>query len=139
MGCAQITQKMGKFVRVQFRKEDCHACSKRKQCTTGRNHGRQLTLKRKEEYDALQEIRREMKGQRGVANRNKRSGIEGTISQAVRCFGMRRSRYRSLAKTALQHFATAAALNIDRFVAFKMGRPLAQTRTPQFVKVMTSN
>ena len=132
------TKKMGRFVRVQFRKEDCQACIKRKQCTTGRNHGRQLTLKRKEEYDALQEIRREMKGEKGVSNRNKRSGIEGTISQAVRGFGMRRSRYRSLAKTALQHFATAAALNMDRFVAFKMGRPLAQTRTPQFVKIMTS-
>ena len=127
---------MGKFVRVQFRKEDCHACSQRKRCTTGKNHGRQLTLKRKAEYDALQEIRGEMKGPKGVENRNKRSGIEGTISQAVRGFGLRQTRYRSLAKTALQNFAIAAAVNIDRFVAFNMGRHLAQTRVPHFVAVM---
>ena len=132
------TEKMGRFVRVQFRKEDCWACTKRKQCTTGKNHGRQLTLKRKEEYDALQEIRQQMKGQKGVKNRNKRSGIEGTISQAVNGCGMRRTRYRSLAKTALQNIAIAAAVNIDRFVAFKMGRPLAKTRVPRFVRVMTA-
>ena len=133
------TEEMGKFVRVQFRKEDCLACPKRKQCTTAKKYGRQLTLKRKEEYDALQEIREEMKGQKGVKNRNKRSGIEGTISQAVNGFGMRRTRYRSLAKTTLQNIAIAAAVNIDRFVAFKMGRPLAQTRVPRFVRVMTAN
>ena len=43
-----------------------------------------------------------------------RQGVEGTISQAVRAFGLRRARYRGLAKTGLQHVATAAALNLDR-------------------------
>ncbi|HAX84998.1 MAG TPA: hypothetical protein DCY91_01770 [Cyanobacteria bacterium UBA11370] len=38
-----------------------------------------------------------------------RAGVEGTISQAVGAFGLRHCRYLGLAKTHLQHIATAAA------------------------------
>jgi hypothetical protein len=58
--------------------------------------------------------------------------VEGTISQGVRAFGMRRSRYRGLDKTHLQHVAIAAAMNVDRLVAWFDGRPRAQTRTTRF-------
>lgn len=47
----------------------------------------------------------------------KRAGIEGTISQGVIAFGLRRTRYRSLAKTELQHMAAAVAMNRVRFCA----------------------
>lgn len=130
------THKMGKFVRIQFRVDDCLSCSLRSRCTTAKNHGRQLTIKRREEYEALQELRKKMAGENGQKNRNKRAGVEGTISQAVRRFGLRKARYRSLAKTRLQHLATAAALNIDRFIAHKMGIPIAKTRTSQFALLM---
>ena len=43
-----------------------------------------------------------------------RAGIEGTISQGVRRCGIRRARYRGLAKTQLQHLATASAINLLR-------------------------
>ncbi|MEM6401185.1 MAG: transposase [Cyanobacteria bacterium P01_D01_bin.116] len=43
-----------------------------------------------------------------------RSGVEGTISQATRAFGMRRCRYRGFEKTRLQHIITAAAMNLVR-------------------------
>ena len=56
----------------------------------------------------------------------------GTLSQGVRAFGLRRARYRGLAKTNLQHVATAAALNLDRIAAWFSGRPLAPTRTSRF-------
>ncbi len=68
-------------------------------------------------------------GKRLYAQRN---GVEGTLSQAVRIFGLRRARYRGLAKTGLQHVATAAALNLDRLAAWFAGRPLAPTRTSRF-------
>ena len=61
-----------------------------------------------------------------------RQGIEGTISQGVRAFGLRRARYRGLAKTGLQNVATAAAINLDRLAAWLAGRPLAPTRTSRF-------
>ena len=57
---------------------------------------------------------------------------KATLSQAVRAFGLRRARYRGLAKTCLQHVATAAALNLDRLTAWVAGRPLAPTRTSRF-------
>jgi hypothetical protein len=132
------TDKMGKFVRIQFKVDDCQNCTLRARCTTAKNHGRQLTLKRQEEYEALQEIRSEMAGENGQKNRDKRAGVEGTISQAVNGFGMRTTRYRSLAKTKLQHLATAAAINIDRFIAHKMGWPKAQTRTSHFALLMAT-
>ena len=37
-----------------------------------------------------------------------------------------------MAKTHLQHVATAAAINIDRMVAWLDQRPRAQTRTSRF-------
>ena len=43
-----------------------------------------------------------------------RAGIEGTLSQGVRAFGMRRSRYIGLAKTSLQQVCIAAAMNVAR-------------------------
>ncbi len=39
-----------------------------------------------------------------------RAGIEGTLSQGVRGFELRRSRYTRLAKARLQHVTTAAAI-----------------------------
>jgi IS5 family transposase len=61
-----------------------------------------------------------------------RSSVEGTISQAVRAFGLRRARYRGLAKAGLQNIATAAALDLDRIAAWLDQRPLAHTRTSRF-------
>ena len=61
-----------------------------------------------------------------------RQGIESTLSQAVRAFGLRRTRYRGLAKTGLQHAATAAAINLDRIAAWFGGRPIAPTLTLHF-------
>jgi transposase len=37
-----------------------------------------------------------------------------------------------LAKTHLQHLATAAAMNIDRLAAWFDGRPHSKTRTSRF-------
>ena len=57
---------------------------------------------------------------------------EGTLSQGVRAFGLRCTRYRGLAKTRVQHVATAAAMHIDRIVASVDERPRAKTRTSRF-------
>ena len=54
-----------------------------------------------------------------------RAGVEGTLSQGIRAFGLRRSRYRGLAKTHLQNLVIASAINLDRLVAWLDGRPRA--------------
>jgi hypothetical protein len=48
----------------------------------------------------------------------KQAGFEGTLSQGVRAFDLRRSRYIGLAKTHLQHILIAAAINLIRVVAW---------------------
>jgi IS5 family transposase len=48
----------------------------------------------------------------------KRAGIEGTLSQGVRAFDLRRSRYSGIAKTPLQHILMATAINLVRVVAW---------------------
>ena len=57
-----------------------------------------------------------------------RAGVEGTLSQEVGAFGLRKTRYRGLAKTGLQHVATASAMNLVRFQTYLQGVP--QERGP---------
>jgi transposase len=61
-----------------------------------------------------------------------RAGVEGTVSQGVRAFGMRRSRYIGLAKTGLQQACAAAAMNVLRVVYWLAGVPRAKTRLTRF-------
>ncbi len=61
-----------------------------------------------------------------------RAGIEGTLSQGVRAFGVRRSRTVGLAKTGLQQACTAAAMNASRIVNWLDQKPRAKTRVTRF-------
>jgi len=61
-----------------------------------------------------------------------RAGVEGTLSQGVRAFGMRRSRYIGLAKTGLQQVCIAAGMNVRRVVRWLDGLPRAKTRVTRF-------
>jgi hypothetical protein len=65
-----------------------------------------------------------------------RAGVEGTLSQGVRAFGLRRARYVGVLKTHLQHVLTAVALNFVRLGAWLAGTPLAKTRKSAFVRLM---
>jgi len=67
-----------------------------------------------------------------------RAGIEGTLSQGVRTFELRRSRYIGLAKTHVQHVATAAAINLARLADWFAGIPKAQTRQTKFAALAAS-
>ena len=58
--------------------------------------------------------------------------MEGTISQGTRAFGLRRSRYLGMAKTHLQHVATAAAINLSRLMDWFRDHLPERTRTSPF-------
>ena len=124
----------GSIIHVQFRAADCRACPSRARCTRAHSkyQGRVLAVMPQAEHEALAAARaREgtADGKRLYAQRN---GVEGTLSQAVRGFGLRQARYRGLTKTGLQGVAIAAALNLDRLAAWFAKRPLAPTRTSRF-------
>jgi len=73
-------------------------------------------------------------------NYNKRAGIEGTISQGTRSFNLRRSRYLGLAKTHLQHLATAAAMNLTRVATWWLAdEPQSQPYRSPFLKLAPSS
>ena len=118
------------YVRVLFRQADCGACAARASCT--RSRSRNLKLPPRAEHEALRMARGQLTTEAGRRVYARRAGIEGTISQGVRAFGLRRSRYRGLAKTHLQHVATAAAVNLGRLGAWFDAIPRGATRTSRF-------
>jgi transposase len=124
------------YVKVLFRDEDCHPCQARHQCTKGAKKIFQLPPRA--QYEALREQRRIHASEEGKQLYNKRAGVEGTISQGVRAFGLRKTRYRGLSKTHLQHVATAAAINLERLVAWFDGVPRGKTRTSRFAALAPS-
>jgi hypothetical protein len=73
--------------------------------------GRQIVVASR----ALHEIQARNRAQQDDPDWNRRydrrSGIEGAISEAVRAFGLRRTRYIGLARTAVGHVLTACAIN----------------------------
>ena len=62
---------------------------------------RAIKLRADAHYQALQAARVRDRQADWPLRYNQRAGIEGTLSQGIRGFGMRRSRYVGLAKTGL--------------------------------------
>ena len=120
------------YIRVSFRQADCGACAARAMCTRNPRQARSLRLPPRAEYEALQAARCRLTTAAGRRLHARRAGIEGTISQGVRAFGLRRARYRGLAKAHLQHVATAAAIDLCRLEDWLRAAPRATTRTSRF-------
>jgi len=70
-----------------------------------------MTLRDRREFEELQAARKRERTPEFRAVHALRAGVEATLSQGVRSFGLRRARYVGLAKTRLQHIAIAAAMN----------------------------
>lgn len=66
---------------------------------------------------------------------NVRAGVEGTISQAAHVLGARRSRYRGIDKTHLQHLAIAAAINLLRIANWLNEVPHSKTPSSHFARL----
>ena len=128
----QVDQAGTPYISVMFRQADCAACLARPLCTRAKHQARHLKLQPRAEHEALKASRARLGTKEGRRRYARRAGIEGTLSQGVRAFGLRRSRYLGLAKTHLQHVATAAAINLERLAAWFQAVPRATTRTSRF-------
>ncbi len=124
---------------VAFDKHTCGTCPVRPCCTRAKHTGRRLRLPPQDQYEALEAAQTWSASEEGTQLYKRRAGVEGTLSQGVRAFGLRRTRYWGVAKTHLQHVATAAAIHIDRIVAWLDERPRAQTRTSRFAALAPAN
>jgi transposase len=123
------------YVSVRFREAECRDCPVRSKCTRAANQGRFLKVPVRAHYEALREMRSFIASEAGRRLYAKRAGVEGTISQGVRSFGLRRARYRGLGKAHLQHVATATAINFSRVSDWLSGVPRAATRTSRFARL----
>ena len=117
------------IVAVQFAKATCTQCPVRVQCTRAEQMPRQVTVRPQAEHEALQQARQNQQTEAFRQESAYRAGVEGTISQGVRAFGLRQARYLGLAKTHLQELGTATALNLARWSAWHRHIPRAKTRT----------
>ena len=125
-----IDNHSNEVIKIKFSMKDCKPCPLKEHCTKAPR--RAISVRVKEHHQALQEVRVRQKDAPFWEIYRSRSGIEGTISQGVRAFGMRRSRYRGMQKTHFQHLMCATCINLVRALAWLEGQPLAQTRTSRF-------
>ena len=121
-------------IKIKFSQRDCQACASRPDCT--RATRRTVTVRPQAQHLSLQAARQRERTTAYTAEYAIRAGIEGTISQAVRAFGVRRARYLGAAKTHLQHILTAAAINFVRVGMWIAGERPAKTRPSRFQALM---
>ena len=120
-------------IRVRFKRSQCGKCEKKPVCTRAKE--RSLGFASRENHLILEEFR-ELENQASWQKLYAcRAGIEGTFSQAVRSFGLRRSRYIGERKTHLHNLATASAINIGRSIAWLEGKTREKTRVSWFGKL----
>jgi IS5 family transposase len=92
----------------------CHDCPLRGQCLSKDQRHRTLVVG--EYHTALQARRQEQETEVFQKRMKHRNAIEGTQSELVRAHGLRRARYRGLAKVKLQNYFIAAACNLKRWI-----------------------
>jgi len=119
-------------IHVEFGKADCLACACRSLCTTAATNPRQLTLRPAEQHAAIQARRKLQTTSEFKERYALRAGVEGTLSQGIRAFGLRQARYLGQAKTHLQHVITATAINVVRLLAWITETPRCTTRISRF-------
>lgn len=119
-------------IHIKFAATDCCSCPVRSLCTHSSKEPRGLMIRNEQTYTVLQDARQRQQTHAFNEQYAKRAGIEGTLSQGTRTFGLRRSRYVGEAKTRLQHFMIGAAVNVVRLFAWEQKRPRGQTRHSRF-------
>jgi transposase len=86
---------------VEFAREDCQGCPARALCTRAlctraQRQGRRVRLPPQAQYAAVRATRAWSGSEEGQQQYKQRAGVEGTLSQGVRGFGLRYARYRGL-------------------------------------------
>jgi transposase len=114
-------------IRIRFDRATCRACPARQMCTSAKNAPRPLTVRPQVHHEAIQPARQRQETTAFKTPYARRAGIEGTHAQGIRRCGLRQARDVGLAKTPLQHLATAAR-NFVRRGEWWAGTPRVKTR-----------
>ncbi len=132
-----VTQRGTGAIVIKFAAGTCRGCPAREQCTRSVSPriGRQLTVPPREVHHAQHTARATQDTPDWQARYARRSGVEATIRQGVAVTGMRRTRYRGLPKTQLEHLYSATALNLIRLHAYWNGHALDRSRTSHLARL----
>lgn len=120
------------LVKVRFATADCRACPLRERCTRSPEQAKSLNLQPEAAFEALKAARAYIASPKGREAYRLRAGIESTLSQGVRAFGLRRARYQGEAKTQLQETLVATAINVARATRWLAGGRPEATRPSRF-------
>ena len=116
-------------VEVRWSWTICKICPALGACSQKQQGSRTLKLRAEAEHRALQAARHRQTTPAFREQYQQRAGIEGTLSQCIRRSGLRRARYRGLARTHQQQLHIATARNLLRAVDWLT--PLVKRKPPQ--------
>jgi transposase len=107
------------LIKLLFSTTDCRSCPHLSDGvqSTSNYPRRTLLIRPQAQHAALQAARKLQRTETFQQRYALRAGIEATLSQGVRAFDWRRSRYLGLPKTHSQHLGIAAAINLVRLIA----------------------
>jgi transposase len=128
--------KVGTF-QVRFSRASCSPCPARAQCTKAKVEPRILFLLSQREHEVLQTARQRQQTDAFREEYALRAGVESLMSQGMRAFDLRKSRYIGCARTQLQHILIAIAINIVRLVAWWRDARHTPPRTSAFARLAT--
>ena len=114
--CGRLVEQATGRASFRFEWKDalCGPCALRLQCIKKEQSHRTLAVG--EHHTILQARRREQQTEPFKERMKHRNAIEGTQSELVRAHGLRRARYRGLAKARLQNYFAGAACNLKRWL-----------------------
>jgi transposase len=113
-------------MRIRFDGATCRVCPTRQACPSAQAAPRQLTVRPQAHHEALQVARQRQETPQFKAQYALRAGVESSLSQGIRRFDLRQSRYLGLARTHLQQLLTATAMTMVRVIAWLWGEPLGK-------------
>lgn len=102
------------YLQARFAERDCRPCPDRARCTSSATGSRSVAVLPQALHEIQMRNRLDQQTQQWQRRYAIRAGIESTLSQNVRAHGLRRSRYRGLTRTHVQHVLTAMARNLSR-------------------------
>lgn len=135
-----VDRRDNQVIKVKFSGRDCRRCPSRECCTrsTKQYPRRTITIRAREEFDALLAARRRVRTGEYARTYAKRAGCEGTLSRGVRRCRLRRTRYVGQERVHLGHLLTATGLNAVRLGEWLAGTPRAKARSSPFATLMAS-
>ena len=131
-----MDDRTNEVVKIKFSMKDCQPCASRVHCTRAKR--RTITVRRQDHHVALQAARARETSPAYTTEYARRAGIEGTLSQGIRAYGLRHARYIGGAKTHLQHIRIAIAITSVRVVAWIWEIPRTTTRSSPFTRLVAT-